>query len=350
MNSSTTAFRSSDGGNAPWARMKSLNFFRSKAGPSDRSASAADLEQPAVAHEVRGRLARRAEGVALDLLHRPSRPRARRPRAARGSPRPRVIVPAWRPGSRNARAARMQPELERDQLALERLVGLRLGLGVEGPAFDVHAVHREDRAGDRHALLDHRGELELVARPPLVRGQRPRRRLEGEVVEALASRRTRPGCAAAARTCRARRCSRSSAAAACWARVPRRSRPRSRARSASSRCGSVTMFPFADDLLELADAALVVREDRLARELLLLQLADHVAVVGRCPSLLLRDQRRQRLHLVLDLLERDLRAALQLRPPACRRRPPRARTRRARAAGGSRCGRAGSTSLRTNAS
>ena len=79
-----------------------------------------------------------------------------------------------------------------------------------------------------------------------------------------------------------------------------------------SRCGRVTMFSRAHDLLEFPDAALVVREDRVADELLLLELANHLAVVGRRPALLLRDQRRQALHLVLDLLERDLRAALQL--------------------------------------
>src|SRR3546814_7941909 len=55
-------------------------------------------------------------------------------------------------------------------------------LGVQRPALDVDRVEREQRARQRNAALDHRRELQLVAGPALVRGQRPRRGLEVEVV------------------------------------------------------------------------------------------------------------------------------------------------------------------------
>jgi hypothetical protein len=64
----------------------------------------------------------------------------------------------------------------------------------------------------------------------------------------------------------------------------------------------------ADDLLDLLETGLVVGQDRVADELLLLELADHVAVVGRGDALLARHERGDRLHLVADLHESDARA------------------------------------------
>ncbi len=69
----------------------------------------------------------------------------------------------------------------------------------------------------------------------------------------------------------------------------------------------------ADDRLHLLEARLVVGEDRVAHDLLLLELADHVAVVGDGEALLARDERRERLHLVADLHEGDARALDELR-------------------------------------
>ena len=46
-----------------------------------------------------------------------------------------------------------------------------------------------------------------------------------------------------------------------------------------------------------------MREDRVPDELVLLQFADHLAVVGRRPTLLLGDGWRERLHFLLNLIE-----------------------------------------------
>ena len=67
-----------------------------------------------------------------------------------------------------------------------------------------------------------------------------------------------------------------------------------------------------DQLVEHRAAFLVVREDRVTDELGLLQVGEHVAVVARRQVVLVGDQSRERLHLVLNLAVRDLGAADQL--------------------------------------
>ena len=58
-----------------------------------------------------------------------------------------------------------------------------------------------------------------------------------------------------------------------------------------------------DDRFDLREPLAVVRQDRVADQLLLLQLADDVAIVSRRHALRLGDHRRQALHLPLDLVE-----------------------------------------------
>ena len=77
-----------------------------------------------------------------------------------------------------------QPVLERDQLRLQRQVGLHLGFGVERPAFDVDTIQREEGPGLGNPSFHHGRHLQLVARPALVDHQAPGRGVVGEVVVA----------------------------------------------------------------------------------------------------------------------------------------------------------------------
>ena len=63
---------------------------------------------------------------------------------------------------------------------------------------------------------------------------------------------------------------------------------------------------------ELLQPRLIVGQDGVADQLVLLQLANHVAIVGGAPALFLRHHGRQRLHLLLDLVERGVRHLRQL--------------------------------------
>jgi hypothetical protein len=161
-------------------------------------------------------------------------------------------------------------------------------------------------------LFHDRGELELVAGPALVRGQGPRRGLEREVV---VRHRLLPG----RRGHGERQDER--AALAGVADQPRRLHVRRRLGGGLARAGEADLRRARrqrddalahDDRLELAHALLVVGEDRVARELLRLERAQDAPVVARGEALFARDQRRERVHLVLDLAERDLRARDQL--------------------------------------
>ena len=60
----------------------------------------------------------------------------------------------------------------------------------------------------------------------------------------------------------------------------------------------------ADDLLDLLEPRLVVRQHLVIRNRVFLESADHVAVVGRSEPILPGHARRHRLHLALDLRER----------------------------------------------
>ena len=86
--------------------------------------------------------------------------------------------------SRNARAAH-QAVLKADQVTFGRLEGLDEPFGVEPPALDVGAVERKEPPRLGHALLDERGELELVAGAGFVSRQRPGCRLEIKIIEFL---------------------------------------------------------------------------------------------------------------------------------------------------------------------
>ena len=195
--------------------------------------------------------------------------------------------------------------LQRDQLAVERLVGFGLGLGVERPALDVDAVEREEAARERHAALDHRGELQVVAGTAFVRGERPRAGLVREVVE---RRRLAAGAGVARgqdkhalftlraderRGLEVRRGLRGVLGVGGDAH-PQRA------------VGERHDFFAADDFLNPADDLVVVRLDLGLGELGLLQFPDDGAVIGIREAVFLRDQRRERLHLVAVFAEREL--------------------------------------------
>ena len=68
---------------------------------------------------------------------------------------------------RERRARPAASASERDQLAFERHVGLDQVFGVEAPSFDVGAVEGVADARQRDAVLEHRVELQLMARDAL---------------------------------------------------------------------------------------------------------------------------------------------------------------------------------------
>ena len=146
MNCVSTASRSNAGGNRPWPMTKSLNACRLNFLPSVISVSARSSISLRVAVEVRGRLAGRAERVAIDLLlrHRRREDDLIRQHGFRAFRRDRARDCSFGIEDRARRA--LQACLQRDQLAVERLVRLRLGFGVQRPALDVDAVEREERS------------------------------------------------------------------------------------------------------------------------------------------------------------------------------------------------------------
>ena len=154
---SITALRSSAGGSRPWARMKSWyaggrSFVPSCARRRCAAPSAAGSRRSTTAPGP-------ASGTCSAPL--PARHGVREHdlvARARGRP-PRGVMRAAAAGSgsRKARAARMQAELQRDELAVERHERLHLGLGVQRPALDVDAVegeHRARRARRRFSTID----------------------------------------------------------------------------------------------------------------------------------------------------------------------------------------------------
>ena len=77
--------------------------------------------------------------------------------------------------------------------------------------------------------------------------------------------------------------------------------------------GQCHQFVRHNNVFDRLQPCLVERQSRVARNLLLLQLADHVAVVRRLPSVFLRHLRGQRRHLRLDCRELLVRHRRQLR-------------------------------------
>jgi len=75
-----------------------------------------------------------------------------------------------------------QAELQREELPVGWKVRKHEALGVESPALGIGAVEGERGASDRHAALDHRRELQLVARACFMRRHGPGSGLRGEVV------------------------------------------------------------------------------------------------------------------------------------------------------------------------
>ena len=76
----------------------------------------------------------------------------------------------------------LQPHLQRDQLAFERHIRLDEVLRIQSPTFGVGAVEGVADPRQRHAMLQHGVELQLMSRPRFVRGQRPGRGIGREVV------------------------------------------------------------------------------------------------------------------------------------------------------------------------
>ena len=173
-----------------------------------------------------------------------------------------------------------QAQLQREQLPVDRLVRLHDVLGVQAPAFRVGGVEGVQRPRQAHALLDHGIELQLVPGTRLVRGQRPGDGVEGEVVVLVAL-------AAAGR----RYVQRQHELAALAGVVQERRRHHVRRRllrglgrgsqaddGRPARQGHELVL--GDDVLDRVQPLVEERQDCLARNLLLLQLADHVAVVA----------------------------------------------------------------------
>ena len=71
------------------------------------------------------------------------------------------------------------------------------------------------------------------------------------------------------------------------------------------------MLP-ADDVLDFGQRLLVVRQDLIRGELVLLERADDVAIIGRGKMPLLRDLGRQLLHVALHLSEALMRQLSKL--------------------------------------
>ncbi len=201
---------------------------------------------------------------------------------------------------KGARGAQ-QPQLQRQQLSVGRLVRLHDVLGVQCPAFGVGGVERVLGARQAHALLDHGIELQLVTGARLVRGERPGDRVESEVIVAV--RRA---------AIRGRDIERQHELAALAGVVHQRRRRHvrgglarrlRRGRQADDRrpVGQRHQVVRHDELLDLVQAVVEERQDRIAGDLLLLQLTDHGAVVLRGVVIGARHLRGERCHLRLVL-------------------------------------------------
>src|SRR4029079_17858008 len=129
-------------------------------------------------------------------------------------------------------------------------------------------------------MLNHCGKLQLVSRPRFVRRQRPRRRLEREIIIWLRLR----------GICR-RDVERQDDLPLLTAIVdePGRTHVRRGLLRALRRAGNPDprwtigqgyQVSGPDDLFELLQPLLVVRKDGISHELLLLQIANHAAVIG----------------------------------------------------------------------
>ena len=105
-NSSITAFRSRRGGSRPCASTKSWNRERVELRAQRLLDVAPQPQQPRVAIEVAGRLARAHERCSAPPPASPSPRTARRPPSAAASPAPAWSVPICSSGSLKARAAR----------------------------------------------------------------------------------------------------------------------------------------------------------------------------------------------------------------------------------------------------
>ena len=149
-------------------------------------------------------------------------------------------------------------------------------------------------------MFEHGIKLQLVAGTGLVRGERPGRRIESEVVVFLGA-----GLAGPCRNIqRQNKLALLPGIVQKWRRhhVRRRLlRGLGRGGNPDSRraIGQRDDLFLDDDLFDLLQPLLVKRQNGVAHQLLLLQLADHVAIVARRQVPLLRDLLRDRLHLGL---------------------------------------------------
>ncbi len=62
----------------------------------------------------------------------------------------------------------------------------------------------------------------------------------------------------------------------------------------------------AHDLFDLREPLLIMRQNRLAHNLILLKLPDDIAIIGKGPAVLLRELRRDLLHLTLHFGEQGV--------------------------------------------
>ena len=259
----------------------------------------AEREELLVAVEVARGLAGVVEGVTLELL---GRERVRDPDLlAEHAPRF-VDSDGAELELRIQERARFaeQEELKRDELPVLGHERARQILGVERPALDVDRVEREERPRERDAALRHRRELQIVAGAPLVRRERPRRGGEGEIIgfqarragqgerqdeEELALLRQEP------LEIHVRR------------RLLRRLRRGGDAEAHGTR-GERHQLLATNDRLHVRDALLVRHANRVAHQLIALELADHGERAGVGEPLLTRHLARQGLHFALGHGER----------------------------------------------
>src|SRR6202044_1430966 len=75
-----------------------------------------------------------------------------------------------------------QAQLQGQELAFGRLVWLHDVFGVKTPTLRIGRVEGILCTREARPMLDHGIELQLVARPRLMRNQSPRDRVEGEIV------------------------------------------------------------------------------------------------------------------------------------------------------------------------
>ena len=206
-----------------------------------------------------------------------------------------------------------QAQLQRQQLAFHRFVRLHDVLGVQPPAFSVSGVEGIQRPREADAVLYHGIELQFVAGPRLMCSQRPRHRIEGEVV-VLIFRTTR---------CR-RNIQRQHELAALSGVVQERRRRHMRRRllrglgrgrqpndrRTAGQCDQILCH---DDFFDLVQSIFKEGQNRLAGDLLFLQFGNDGAIVARWITIGLRYARRQRRHLGLVLHKGGMRHLRDLR-------------------------------------